>query len=435
MNQRFVIQGGVPLSGEIEVHGAKNAATKLMVASLLTKEACVIENVPRISDIELTRELCERIGSVVTFEGDHALRMETPEIKQSAVPELSRRNRIPILAIAPVLHRRGAVEVPVPGGCPIGHRPINLHIEALRLMGAKVLRREYSYYAESPNGLTGADMTFEFPSVGATETVLFAGVLARGRTVLRNAAIEPEILNLVGMLRDMGANIVCDEPGRVMTIEGVRELGGVSAVVIPDRNEIVSFATAALVTDGNVLVRGADPLHIGAFLQSVRAAGGIAEVLSEGIRFSGVRPYQALNVQTAPHPGFMTDWQQPFAVLLTQAKGQSSIHETIYEERLGYLRDLARMGASVETDVACVGDPCRFSGLGYVHACRVSGPTRLRGAAIAMSDLRAGMAHVIAALAADGESVVTGIEHVERGYEKIDERLRGLGADIQRVGA
>lgn len=430
--ERFIIHGGRRLEGETAVYGSKNAATKMMVASLLTREPCVLENMPLSGETDITRELCERIGSRITGEEGSRWAIHTPEIETSVVPELSRKNRIPILALGPLLHRKGFAEVPVLGGCPIGHRPINFHLEALNRMGVRIERRTHSYYAEADE-IHGADLVFPFPSVGATESVLLTGVLAKGKTTIHNAAAEPEIMNLIGMLRAMGADIQADEMRREIHMEGVARLTGVSVRVMPDRNEVVSFAAAALATDGDVFIRDADEGGMEAFLEAVRALGGMYEIRGDGIRFFGHRPYRRVSIQTAPHPGFMTDWQQPFCVLLTQAEGISLIHETVYDDRFGYVKDINRMGADIAVTDECLGgERCRFDGATYNHSARITGSTKLSGAAITVPDLRAGMAHVIASLAADGESVISGIGHIDRGYARLDERLRALGADIVR---
>ena len=428
------IQGGISLQGEVEIRGSKNAASKLMIASLLTKEPCVIENIPFSSEIDITRELCEGIGSKVVFSADdHLARMETPEMTTSVVPELSRRNRIPILAFGPLLHRKGNAEIPFLGGDPIGHRPVNFHLDALNKMGIRIELREHSYYAEADE-IHGAEIEFPYPSVGATENVLLTAAVAKGTTFVVNAAVEPEILNLIEMLTAMGADITLDQDARTMKIEGVLKLHGVRMRVIPDRNEIVSFATSALATNGHIFIRDVTDSALGSFITALRAIGGEVRLDPRGIEFSGKKPYKPLIIETAPHPGFMTDWQQPFCVLLTQAEGESILHETVYEDRFGYTKDLRRMGADIEVSDECLGPaPCRFSGTTFNHSARIRGPSVLKGTEIAITDIRAGMAHVIAALAAEGESNISGIEHIDRGYEKIDERLRELGANIKRM--
>lgn len=444
MANKFTIRGGKPLEGGVKIRGSKNAATKMMIASLLTDQPCRIENIPLSEDVFITKELCSAIGSVISFD-EHTCRIETPHVKTSLVPELSRRNRIPILAFGPLLHRQGFAEIPVLGGCPIGHRPINFHIEALAQMGVKIERREKSYFAEAGE-ISGTEINLPYPSVGATENIILTAVLARGRTMIRNAAVEPEIMNLADMLLEMGAKISCAPESRVIEIEGVKKLKGAEARVMPDRNEIVSFAVAAVATGGDVLLQDIKPemdfncLRAGAssylktFLDLLEEAGGNFRVESDGTRFIAGISRHPVFIQTSPHPGFMTDWQQPFCVLLTQARGKSIIHETVYEDRFEYAKDLKRMGAQIEIMGDCPqNNPCRFQEQKFNHTAIIDGPTPLHGEAIRMTDIRAGMAHIIAALAAKGESVITGVEHVDRGYEKIDERLQALGADIQRI--
>lgn len=431
---KLSIRGGKSLRGSIVVRGSKNAATKLMIASLLTDEECVLGNMPLSADIDITKELCEKIGSVVTFDTERRqIVIRTEDIMNPRVPELSRRNRIPVLALGPLLHRKGVAEVPVLGGCPIGHRPINFHIEALTKMGARVERRAHSYYAEADT-LRGEEIAFPYPSVGATENVLLTAVLAQGTTVIQNAALEPEIMNLITMLQTMGASVAVHFDTRTITINGVARLRGAVVTVMPDRNEVVSFAAAALATGGDILMPGVGGDHVAAFLEKVKEVGGAYTVDRKGIRVWNEGPYRPVSIETAPHPAFMTDWQQPFCVLLTQAGGKSIIHETVYEDRFGYTKDLIRMGADVHVSRDCPENQrCRFFGLGAYHVAEINGPTKLSGAEMRMTDIRAGMAHMIAALVAEGESVIEGVAHVDRGYEKIDERLRGLGADIRRV--
>ncbi len=433
MDSVFFIEGGIPLAGSIAVRGSKNAASKLMMASLLTDEPSTIENVPMSAEIDITRELCEKIGSAVSVVGDHEIRISTPEVRTSLVPELSRKNRIPILALGPLLHRAGVAEVPVLGGCPIGHRPIDFHVAALREMGVEIERREHSYYAEAKE-IRGADISFPWPSVGATENVILAAVRAKGKTRIENAAVEPEIMNLIEMLRAMGAKIFADESTRCIEIEGVSSLGGARIRVMPDRNEIVSFATAALATGGSVYIEEIEDRYVRAFLRSLNEIGAGYEKEGNGIRFFKKGPFGPATIKTEPHPGFMTDWQQPFLVVLTTAEGISIIHETVYEDRLGYTEDLRRMGAYIEVSDACpAGSECRFFGGGHKHVARITGPAKLKGTRMRISDLRAGMAHVLAALAAQGESILEEIHHLDRGYEKIDERLCAIGARIRRV--
>ena len=429
---KFIVHGGKKLSGEIRLSGAKNAATKLMVASLLTDEPCVIDNFPNIGDTEITAELCREIGSSTEISGSE-LKIHTPEIKKSKAFHLSRRNRIPILALGPLLARVREAEVPILGGDKLGPRPVNLHIKALEALGAKIEISDESYRATAENGLHGAEIKFDFPSVGATESAILAAVIAKGKTVLRNAALEPELIDMVKMLQKMGAIIELGA-NRDFYIEGVPKLHGVSHRVLPDRNEAVSFACLAIAVNGEILVREAVQDHLITFLNTVRRLGAEFEVVSEGIRFRCGNSLKPMRVETSVHPGFMTDWQQPLALVSTQADGVSEIHETIYEDRFGYAKDLNSLGARMEVSTKCPNDSkCHFDGKNFYHSAKIFGPMKLRGGKTAVRDLRSGIVNLIASLTAEGESEIDGIEEIDRGYEKIDERLADLGAQIERV--
>ncbi|MDO8515962.1 MAG: UDP-N-acetylglucosamine 1-carboxyvinyltransferase [bacterium] len=428
---RAIIKGGRSLEGSITLAGAKNAATKMMLASLLTDEPCILYNFPDIGDTEITAELCKKIGSTIDLRHG-TLTIHTPEIKESRVLQLSRRNRLPILALGPLLIRAGEAEVPILGGDKIGPRPVDLHIEALKALGAEIEVTPESYRASAPKGLHGAEIAFAFPSVGATENALLASVRAKGKTVLRNAAMEPEIIDLIKMLQKMGAIIELGSD-RTIYIEGVSHLHGTTHTILPDRNEAVSFACLAIATNGRIFVHGASQDHLITFLNVIRRLGGEYEVAPEGIAFSRKGALKPVHIETGTHPGYMTDWQQPLTVLLTQAEGMSTIHETIYEDRFGYTEDLNRMGARIEPAHGCINGICRFSGKTFNHSAKIYGSTPLSGTNMKIRDIRAGIAHVIAALVADGTSEIDGMEELDRGYEKIDERLRKLGADISRV--
>ena len=429
---KFIVRGGKPLHGTVRLAGSKNAASKMMVASLLTDEPCTFTNVPDIEEVAITEELCRTIGSEISRK-DHAFTICTPRIASSCVIELTRRNRIPILALGPLLARAGEAEVPILGGDKIGHRPVDLHLKSLEAMGAEITLLPKSYRAVAPKGLHGAMIRMHFPSVGATENVILAAVLAKGNTVILNAALEPEIMSLVKMLQKMGAIIELGA-NRDIYIEGVKKLRGVEHEVIPDRNEAVSFACLAIATGGKILVEGALQDHLITFLNVVRRLGAEYEVKKEGIVFSRPNILKPLHIETGVHPGFMTDWQQPLAVVLTQAEGDSMIHETIYEDRFGYAKDLNSIGAKIEVFADCPDESwCRFAGKKFGHVALIHGPTKLHGGGkFHVRDLRSGIVDAIAALVADGETEISGIEEIDRGYENIDERLRNLGAEIKR---
>ncbi len=425
------MDGGIPLVGLVRINGAKNSFTKLMVASLLTDESVILSHCPKTSEMDLVRELLMSVGAKVGPVRRGLVTMRAKTLKNYKVNKLSRKNRIPILALAPLLHRLGRAEVPYVGGDAIGARPVNFHLSILKKMGARVRIKKDSYAAHARK-LYGTKLVLPYPSVGATETALLAAVLAHGKTVIHNAASEPEVLDLISCLQKMGALIELDV-GRVIRIEGVDKLHGVEHKVMPDRIEAASFAILALATSGNIFVEDARQEHLTTFLNAVRKVGGEYRVEKNGIRFWRSGALKPLAVETAPHPGFMTDWQQPFAALLMLADGVSRVHETVYEDRFGYVKEFIRLGADIRLTKKCLGHTCRFAKKGFLHSIEIRGPAHLRGAHITVPDIRAGLAHLVAALAARGRSEIVGIEHLDRGYERIDERLQQVGARIKRI--
>ncbi|MBI5466647.1 MAG: UDP-N-acetylglucosamine 1-carboxyvinyltransferase [Candidatus Kerfeldbacteria bacterium] len=430
MANTLIVTGGEPLHGTIALSGAKNAASKILLATLLSAEPSVIHNVPMLGELDITAEILGHLGCRIDRR-DHDWTVETSTIARSSIPQLSRRNRLPILTLGPLLARTGEAEVPVVGGDAIGPRPVNYHLAALKAMGADVEVTEHSFRARAKR-LHGAEISFPYPSVGATESVVMAAVLAEGRTVVHNAAIEPEVLDLLQMLQTMGAIIELGT-NRTLVIDGVEQLHGTQYTVIPDRIEAASFASLALATDGDIIVSGACQADLMTYLTTIRRLGGGFEVRPDGIRFFRQGRLTAIHIETDTHPGFMTDWQQPLVTVLTQAHGQSTIHETVYEDRFGYTKTLQQMGAKIETSTDCWGQlPCRWWAHGYTHSCQVTGPTPLKGTMIEIPDIRAGMAHLIAALVAHGESRLVGVEHLDRGYQDLTTRLQGLGARLKR---
>ncbi|HTI15812.1 MAG TPA: UDP-N-acetylglucosamine 1-carboxyvinyltransferase [Dictyobacter sp.] len=433
----YLITGGEPLHGEVTLSGAKNAVTKMVIASLLTSEACTLRNVPLLGDLYLTMRLCERLGARIQLdEEQHQLSVCAESIVESFVPhEVGGLNRIAIMAVGPLLHRCGEAVIPMPGGDRIGPRPLNFHIEGLRQMGADIVERDGFYHCSVSTRLHGATISLPFPSVMATENFLITASLAKGVTIIENAANEPEIIDLIKLLQKMGA-IIEFKVDRRIVIEGVESLHGAAHTLLSDRNEAVSLAIATYLTKGDVYLRRAQQDTLLAFLNTLSKMRLRFEVDDEGIRFIGdTKAPPAIALETDVHPGFMTDWQQPFTILLTQAEGISVVHETIYEDRFGYTNALRRMGAQIGLYSKCLGEvACRFREKEYLHSCVVSGPTPLKGTRLDIPDIRAGFSYILAALCAEGTSEVYGIEHIERGYEHIDEKLRCLGAIIEQVG-
>ncbi|MBA3958506.1 MAG: UDP-N-acetylglucosamine 1-carboxyvinyltransferase [Parachlamydiaceae bacterium] len=435
------IKGGTPLKGHVKAAGAKNAITKLLVASLLSDKRCRFYNVPNIGDVEVTVALCQEIGSQITWDRSAGiLDIVTKELKTSYVPQrFSGSNRIPILMIGALLGRTEEdIIVPTAGGCPIGKRSVDFHIEALQKLGAVIeyreMKKEGAYFAHAHHGLKGTDITLTYPSVGATENTILASVTARGCTVIRNAAMEPEIVDLILFLQKLGAIITLDVD-RTIRIHGTRSFHEVEHTVVPDRIEAASWGMAAISSRGRVFVEGAQHLNMITFLNKIREVGGGFDVKSNGIEFYYDGPLQGgLHLETDVHPGFMTDWQQPFVVLLTQASGTSVVHETVYENRFGYTDTLRDMGADITVFRQCLGGKeCRFASNSFYHSLIVKGVSSLAGRDISVPDLRAGFAYVMAATLATDTTTISGLPFLDRGYENLVSKLCQLGVDARRV--
>lgn len=437
MAKKFVIEGGRYLKGEIRIRGAKNAVTKEMVAALLAPGKSVLQNVPDIGDVEITKKILSSLGCQVEHGKDEGvLSIDAKGLATHAVPtEYSGLNRIPILLAGVLLHRFGQAEIPMMGGCDIGPRPVDFHLKGFQDLGAEI---EYSggVYRFRAKRLVGARITLPFPSVGTTENLIMAAATAKGTTEIRNAAIEPEIVDLALFLQSMGA-IITLETDRTWVIQGVDALHAAQHRVINDRIEAASFAVSAIATRGDVLIRGADQLHMLTFLNWLRKAGGEFETVADGIRFCGVNSrLRPIAVETGVHPGLMTDWQQPLVILLTQAEGMSVIHETVYENRFGYADTLNRMGARIQLFSECLGGrDCRFRQMGHKHSAVIHGPTPLQGAEIEIPDLRAGFSYLVAAALAKGRTVLSGVNYIERGYDRVVEKFQALGVPISVIDA
>jgi len=437
----FKIVGGVPLTGEVRAAGAKNAITKMLVASLLSNKQCIFSNVPNISEVEMTAELCREIGMDITWDRESgSMEVITKQIKTSYIPlHFSGSNRIPILTMGALLNRtREHIIVPTVGGCNIGKRPVDFHIAALETLGAtieeRLIKKNRTYFVSAPHGLKGARIRLPYPSVMATENTILAACCARGKTIIENAAIEPEVTDLILFLQKLGVIIHVDV-NRTIYIEETKTFYAVEHTVMTDRIEAACFGMAAIGTKGRIFVKGANQADMITFLNKLRAINGGFAVKKGGIEFFYQGPLKGgLHLETDVHPGFLTDWQQPFVVLLTQASGSSVVHETVYENRFGYIKTLREMGADVELFTQCLGDrPCRFGTQNYQHSLVVKGPTSFVGKQITVPDLRAGFAYLMAALIVKETSRLTGLQYLDRGYENLEKKLQELKANIQRI--
>jgi UDP-N-acetylglucosamine 1-carboxyvinyltransferase len=434
------IKGGRPLEGTVRAAGAKNAVTKLLVASLLSDKRCRFYNVPNIAEVEVTVALCKEIGSEVHWDRTEGIiEIVTKELNTCYVPQrFSGSNRIPILMIGALLGRTDQdIIVPTAGGCKIGKRPVDFHLSALEKLGAQIeyreMKKEGAYFARAHHGLKGAIIHLPFPSVGATENSILAACRASGTTIIKNAATEPEIIDLILFLQKLGVTVGINAD-RAIHIEETHQFYDVEHTVITDRIEAASLGLAAISTKGRVFVEGAQHPHMITFLNKLREVNAGFEVKKEGIEFFYKGPLKGgVHIETDVHPGFLTDWQQPFVVLLTQAHGLSIVHETIYENRFGYTQTLRQMGADIESFTHCLGGKtCRFASQNFYHSIVVKGATPLCAKDITIPDLRAGFAYVMAAMLAPDESRISGLQYLDRGYENIVGKLSSLGAEISR---
>jgi UDP-N-acetylglucosamine 1-carboxyvinyltransferase len=414
----FIIQGGIPLTGTVEASGAKNAALPLLAASILAEGPVVYHHIPHLRDVSTMLTLLARQGADVEMDDKGRVFVDTASTNQPIAPyDLVKTMRASALVLGPLLARFGKATVSLPGGCAIGARPIDMHLRGLEAMGARIEVDHGDIKATAPHGLHGARIVFDKVTVTGTENLMMAASLAKGETFIENAAREPEVVNLAESLRRMGANIEGDGTDRIR-IKGVARLNGSDLTIIPDRIEVGTYLAAGMITGGEVTVTNANPDSLDAFLARIRDAGVKVEVGEDWIRCKPNGRLKAVDIHTSPHPGFPTDLQAQFMALMCLAEGSSIISETIFENRFMHVLELRRMGANIDMDG---------------HTAVVRGVDRLLAAPVMATDLRASASLVLAGLAAEGETPISRVYHIDRGYERIEEKLRSLGARIDRI--
>lgn len=415
---KFIINGGKKLSGAVKIKGAKNDALVIFSASLLIRETVSLSRVPEIQDVERISELLVKLGAEVKHFGYGKYQVTAKNIINIAIdPEIAKRLRASIVLTGPLLARMGRVSFPHPGGCVIGERPIDIFLDGYKALGAKIDYMDGLYKIKAKK-LKGSKFIFSTISVTGTETLMMAASLAEGETLLKNCACEPEVVSLADFLNSCGANISGAGTPQI-AIKGVKKLSGGNHVTIPDRIEAGSFAILAAATKSNIKIKDCSPSHLDSLLSLFEKAGIGFKTNKDSIEIYPSDKMRSISIKTREYPGFPTDLQAPLSVLLTQSEGQALVHETIYEGRLSWTEELKRMGATILNL-----DP---------HRIEIKGPTKLRGREIESPDIRAGMAYIIAALCAEGESIINNVYQIDRGYERIEERLQKIGADIRRI--
>ncbi|MGB9779594.1 UDP-N-acetylglucosamine 1-carboxyvinyltransferase [Caldanaerobacter sp.] len=414
MKTRFVVEKSPPLVGTVKISGAKNSVLPILAASLLSADEIVLEDIPPLEDVNVMMELIKNFGAFCEFEnGKLKIRVDIKDVE--APYELVKKMRASFLVMGPILAKLGHARISMPGGCAIGARPIDLHLKGFKSLGADITVG-HGYVEARAKKLIGKKIYLDFPSVGATENIMMAAVFAEGVTVIENAAEEPEIVDLANFLNKMGANIK-GAGTDVIRIEGVKKLKGAEHTVIPDRIEAGTFMVAAAMTGGNVLIENVIVDHVRAIIAKLVECGIKVKEEKGGIRVKGMKNYKAVDIKTLPYPGFPTDMQAQMMAMMTVAKGTSVIIETVFENRFMHVSELERMGANIKIEG---------------RSAMVTGVDHLTGAEVKATDLRAGAALVLAGLIAEGKTVINNIHHVDRGYVKMEEKLRALGAKIYR---
>jgi len=416
--EKLIISGGKRLSGSIKVSGAKNAVLPIIAASLLSTTPSRLEEIPDLDDVCTISEVLGHLGAVISRDEPGTLVINGANITSCEAPyEFVRKMRASFYVMGPLLARKGEAKISLPGGCAIGTRPIDLHLKGFEALGAEIVLGHGFIEARAPQGLTGARIYLDFPSVGATENIMMAASLAKGQTIIENPAEEPEIVDLANYINAMGGN-VRGAGTNMIRIEGVKELHGTTHAVIPDRIEAGTYMVAAAISGGDVWIENAITEHLKPLVAKLKEAGVIIEERVDGVRVSGSGVLRAVDIKTLPYPGFPTDMQAQFMALMTVADGTSVVTETVFENRFMHVDELKRMGANIKIDG---------------RSAVVEGVTSLTGCQVKATDLRAGAAMVLAGLIAKGETEISCIHHIDRGYENLVDKLRGIGASIERV--
>jgi len=415
--EKLIISGGNRLHGTVRIDGAKNSALSIMAAALLTKDVCILRNVPHLTDVDIMAEVIRKLGVNVEWKGDDTLYIDSDNFNNYEAPyELVKMMRASILVMGPLLARLKRAKISLPGGCAIGARPVDYHIKGFEALGAQV-EVEKGYIEAKVNKLKGDDIYLDFPSLGATENIMMAACLAEGITTIENAAKDPEVVELGRFLNKMGAK-VGGLGTDLIKIKGVKELHGIDYVIIPDRIEAGTYMIAAAITGGDVLIENADPILLKPLIVKLEEAGVRIEIKKNLIKVIGLDRVKAVDIKTLPFPGFPTDMQPQFMALSCVAKGTSIITETVFENRFVHTGDLIRMGANIKVEG---------------HSAIIKGVKELSAAPVMASDLRGGAALILAGLVAEGTTELSRIYHLDRGYVKLEEKLNSLGADIKRV--
>ncbi len=438
---RYIINGGKELHGEVSIRGAKNASYKQIIASILSDQPTELSNIPTISDVKITESIAKSLGANIKYCGQHCLNISTPKITKSIVPiGTGEKSRTSFMFAAPLLARTGTAIVPIPGGDKLGARPLDRLFDCFSQMGITTELNDRTITFNTDK-IKPVNYTFNKPSHTVTETIIMTAVFADGQTILNNTACEPEVDDLISMLNSMGANIRRDNsnPQKII-IDGVKSLSGTKHRIISDRNEVVTFACAALTTKGSVNILHCNPEIVKTFIETIDKMGAKTIVGNDELSVSWVKPLKNIDIETGPEPGFMTDWQAVFSVLLTQTVGPSSIIERVYPSRFQHIENLKKMGVRVAFFNPQIDNPhtyyefnCDSDKQEYFHGVKIYGPTQLKPSNFTVNDLRAGASTVLAALTANGISTIDGVEYIERGYEKLGERLSALGANIEYI--